>query len=477
MLTPIDIQNYNIKTIMGGYSKKDTDDFIASILESYEQLYKENKDLKDKISSLSEGVQYYKQMEGTLQKALVLAEKTSTETQQAAKNQAEAIMKDASTKVDLIINEAQNKSNALVTEAENKAKALVTDAENKANTLINEAREKAKNYTSKADEELTETRNSIRKLVQGYENYRLQFKKLASSQIEMLESDAFAIHVPEIEKFIKEDVLTSEDIQNMNKIHVGELLEGTAPKSEAVENPQEQEATKAAENDADKVAVDNTAAQAIDNTLIQAEVENVKKEAAEREAEAEKQAAEAEKQAAEAEKQAAEAEKQAAEEKAAAEREAAEEKAAEELINNISRGISAGKGESPFINSKDLVESVNQGDDKPQKPAKEESPFVDIPVDPIEAKKKREAEREAAKETEREAAASSSNESPFVNPNLAGTVSPEKKPDEAPQSYLDYFMTDSEAEAETKKKEEASKSSDSSDSSAESSPFVFIDPE
>lgn len=455
MLTPIDIQNYNIKTIMGGYSKKDTDDFIASILESYEQLYKENKDLKEKISSLSEGVQYYKQMEGTLQKALVLAEKTSTETQQAAKNQAEAIMKDASTKVDLIINEAQNKSSALVTEAENKAKALVTDAENKANTLINEAREKAKNYTSKADEELTETRNSIRKLVQGYENYRLQFKKLASSQIEMLESDAFAIHVPEIEKFIKEDVLTSEDIQNMNKIHVGEILEGTAPKSEEVENLQEQETTKAAENDADKVAVDNTAVQAIDNTLIQAEVENVKKEAAERQAEAERLAAE---------------EKAEAEREAAAEKEAAEEKAAEELINNISRGISVGKGESPFVNAMDLVEPADQGDDKPKKTAKEESPFVDIPVDPIEAKKEREAEREAAKE----AAASSSNESPFVNPNLAGTVSPEKKPDEAPQSYLDYFMSDSEAEAESKKKEESSKPSESTD---DSSPFVFIDPE
>ena len=114
----------------------------------------------------------------------------------------------------------------------------------------------------------------------------------------------------------------------------------------------------------------------------------------------------------------------------------------------------------------DLVEPADQGDDKAKKTAKEESPFVDIPVDPIEAKKQREAAKEAA--------ASSSNESPFVNPNLAGTVSPEKKPDEAPQSYLDYFMSDSEAEAESKKKEESSKPSESTD---DSSPFVFIDPE
>jgi len=79
MLTPIDIQNREIKSKMGGYDKKDVDDFLEEIRGSYEELYKENQSLKEKISSLSEGIQYYKKMESTLQKALVLAEKTSTE--------------------------------------------------------------------------------------------------------------------------------------------------------------------------------------------------------------------------------------------------------------------------------------------------------------------------------------------------------------------------------------------------------------
>ena len=85
MLTPIDIQNREIKSKMGGYDKKDVDEFLEEIRGSYEELYKENQSLKEKISSLSEGIQYYKKMESTLQKALVLAEKTSTETQEAAK--------------------------------------------------------------------------------------------------------------------------------------------------------------------------------------------------------------------------------------------------------------------------------------------------------------------------------------------------------------------------------------------------------
>ncbi|HBI60819.1 MAG TPA: septum formation initiator, partial [Lachnospiraceae bacterium] len=107
MLTPIDIQNHSLKTAVRGYSKKETDDFLEEILQGYESLYKENRELKDKVTSLSEGVQYYKQMETTLQKALVLAEKTSTETQEAAKSKADAMTNEAQAKSEAMTNEAQ----------------------------------------------------------------------------------------------------------------------------------------------------------------------------------------------------------------------------------------------------------------------------------------------------------------------------------------------------------------------------------
>lgn len=171
MLTPIDIQNHTLKTKMGGYNKKDTDEFLEQILASYEELYKENQNLKDKITSLSEGIQYYKQMENTLQKALVLAEKTSTETQEAAKSQADSVMR-----------EAQAQADAL-----KKATQAETDI-----------------MKAQANRELEETRNHVRKLVQSYENYRLQFKKLAASQIEMLDSESFSVFVPELDELMKD---------------------------------------------------------------------------------------------------------------------------------------------------------------------------------------------------------------------------------------------------------------------------------
>lgn len=214
MLTPIDIQNHSLKTAVRGYSKKETDDFLEEILKGYEELYKENRELKDKMASLSEGIQYYKQMETTLQKALVLAEKTSTETQEAAKSKAEA----------------------LTSEAQTKADAVMQKAEAEAEALRKEAKAYADIAKSKANQELEETRNHVRKLVQSYENYRLQFKKLAESQIEMLESENYSIFAPELSEMLDEapnadEAMDAERTEAINQ----PLSEENAPDDVAVE--------------------------------------------------------------------------------------------------------------------------------------------------------------------------------------------------------------------------------------------------
>ncbi len=235
MLTPIDIQNHSLKTAVRGYSKKETDDFLEEILQGYESLYKENRELKDKVSSLSEGIQNYKQMETTLQKALVLAEKTSTETQEAAKSKAEAQINEASTKAEAMLTESQTKANSILTEAQTRAESLLTEAQTRSESLLTEAQTRSESLLteaqtkadsllkeaqseadairketnayadikkSKANRELEETRNHVRKLVQSYETYRLQFKKLAQSQIEMLESENYSIFVPELAEML-----------------------------------------------------------------------------------------------------------------------------------------------------------------------------------------------------------------------------------------------------------------------------------
>lgn len=195
MLTPIDIQNHSLKTAVRGYSKKDVDDFLEEIIHSYEEIYRENRELKDKISTLSEGIQYYKNMESTLQKALVLAEKTSAETQEAAKSKADALMQETEAKSDAIQREAAAEAEALRKETQAYAEVM----------------------KSKAKQELEETRNHVRKLVQSYENYRLQFKKLAESQIEMLDSEHFSIFAPELAEMLNDAPDADEAMETLDR--------------------------------------------------------------------------------------------------------------------------------------------------------------------------------------------------------------------------------------------------------------------
>lgn len=158
MITPIEIQSKSFKSGGLGYDKKDVDGFFREVLRNYEQLYRENMELNDKVAVLTEGIQYYKTIEKTLQKALVLAEKTAEDTKSAALEKAKAIEKEANTRSQLIVADAKN--------------------------------------------ELEHIHNQTIQLIQQYEKYKQQFKHLAQAQMELLESECFNINVARLDAFI-----------------------------------------------------------------------------------------------------------------------------------------------------------------------------------------------------------------------------------------------------------------------------------
>lgn len=157
MLTPIDVQAKTFKSGMG-YSKADVDSFLTNLYTDYETLYRENMELKDKVGLLGESLNRYIDIEKSLQKALVLAETTSEETIASAKTNAAVIEQ----------------------EAHVKAEAIVADAK----------------------QELENIRSMTVELLQKYEAYRSQYKALAASQLELLESDAFNIELAKVENLI-----------------------------------------------------------------------------------------------------------------------------------------------------------------------------------------------------------------------------------------------------------------------------------
>ncbi|SCG83525.1 Septum site-determining protein divIVA Cell division initiation protein divIVA [Proteiniborus sp. DW1] len=110
MLTPLDIQNKEFKRGVRGYKETDVDAFLDEIMIDYEKIYKENIELKDKISMLNDQIKHYNKIEETLQNTLVVAQSTAEEVKISAKKSAELIIKEAEDNSKKIIEEAKNEA-------------------------------------------------------------------------------------------------------------------------------------------------------------------------------------------------------------------------------------------------------------------------------------------------------------------------------------------------------------------------------
>ncbi|MBO5197549.1 MAG: DivIVA domain-containing protein [Lachnospiraceae bacterium] len=186
MLTPIEIQSRTFKSGLG-YDKKEVDMFLHEILESYESMYRDNMELKDKLNTLNEGIQYYKTIEKTLQKALVLAQKTAEDTKASAQQKAKLIEK----------------------EAENKAQEILADAKN----------------------ELHNLHVKTMQLIQQYDMYKAQFRNLAAAQIDILESESFQVHVANLDAFLVPEEAEEDSVKEEEET-VSEASKEQAEESE-----------------------------------------------------------------------------------------------------------------------------------------------------------------------------------------------------------------------------------------------------
>ena len=118
MITPLDIENKKFgKQMMNGYSVEEVDDFLDDLTADYSKNYKEISELKAKVEELTNSLAHYKTIESTLQNTLLMAQETSEEVKNVAKQKAEQIINDAKASSEKRVIELQN-------EITNKEKAL-----------------------------------------------------------------------------------------------------------------------------------------------------------------------------------------------------------------------------------------------------------------------------------------------------------------------------------------------------------------
>lgn len=119
MLTPMEIHNKEFKKAMRGYKEDEVDEFLDKVVTDFERLYRENSELKDKLSVINERVDSYNLMEKTLQSTLVVAQTT-----------AEDIVANARKKAELIIKESEDQGKKIVEDANNSVVDIHREFEN-----------------------------------------------------------------------------------------------------------------------------------------------------------------------------------------------------------------------------------------------------------------------------------------------------------------------------------------------------------
>ena len=143
MLTPLDIENKKFsKQMMNGYSVEEVDDFLDELTADYEKIYKEVSDSKNKLADLQESIEKYKNIEGTLQNTLVMAQSAADEVRNLAEQQAEQI--------------------------------------------INEAQATAKQQVAELEQQITMKKKEMEELEKQFDVYKAKMESLLISQLELL---------------------------------------------------------------------------------------------------------------------------------------------------------------------------------------------------------------------------------------------------------------------------------------------------
>lgn len=109
MITPLDIQNKEFTKALRGYKESEVDEFLDQVIDSYEKVYNENAEMKEKIRLLEEQIEKYNSLERTLKDTLVVAQSTAEEVAMNANKKAELIIKEAEDKGKRLIHDANNK--------------------------------------------------------------------------------------------------------------------------------------------------------------------------------------------------------------------------------------------------------------------------------------------------------------------------------------------------------------------------------
>ena len=116
-LTPVEIRHVALKRGLRGYRRKDVDELLDEVTASFEDVWRERADLRDKVESLESDLVRYRELETLLRTTLVSAERAAHELKDQAKREAELVVQEAHAEARRVTRRASSERERLEREA------------------------------------------------------------------------------------------------------------------------------------------------------------------------------------------------------------------------------------------------------------------------------------------------------------------------------------------------------------------------
>ncbi len=106
MLTPMDIHNKTFAKGLRGYASEEVDQFLQEVVNDYEKVYREHREMEEEMDLLRSKLKNYETMETTMTSTLMMAQETAENVRVNARKEAELIIGNAEAEKERILRDA-----------------------------------------------------------------------------------------------------------------------------------------------------------------------------------------------------------------------------------------------------------------------------------------------------------------------------------------------------------------------------------
>ncbi|WP_314060253.1 DivIVA domain-containing protein [uncultured Vagococcus sp.] len=209
-LSPLDIKNKSFPTKMRGYNQEEVDDFLDQIINDYEDVLREKRELEKGLKHAEEKLTYFNELKDALNQSIIVAQDTADKLKDSATRESDVMVTTANADAKSIISQAKAEAESTLTAANIRAKEVMDSATTRASQLAHET-----------DDLKKKTREFHRSLA-----------LLLESQLEIVKSKdwdellkPFSTYVDETQHSAVRDLLDSEHLDKQKAANVE--LEGS----------------------------------------------------------------------------------------------------------------------------------------------------------------------------------------------------------------------------------------------------------